>query len=186
MAGVVRTRAGYAGGSKKNPTYYDLGDHTESIQIEYDPEQVSFAQLLEIFWNSHDPTYRSWKRQYATIAFYHNEEQRQAIEQSRRRLEEKLGKRIHTEVKDASSFYVAEDYHQKYYLRNRPELMREFDRFYPDDEDFVNSTAAARVNGYVGGYGDPANLAREIESYGLSPEGNEALKAIARMRKRYC
>lgn len=71
---MIRTRVGYAGGSKENPTYYSLGDHSETIQIDYDPTQISYGQLLEVFWNSHNPTYEPWSRQYMSIIFYHSED----------------------------------------------------------------------------------------------------------------
>ncbi len=67
---MVRTRVGYAGGTKRNPTYYNLGDHTETIQIDYDPTYVSYRELLDIFWESHDPAARPWSRQYMAVVFY--------------------------------------------------------------------------------------------------------------------
>jgi len=71
--GVVRTRVGYTGGSTKNPTYHSLGDHTETVQIDYDPTQISFEELLDVFWDSHRPTQRAWSRQYMAAVFFHNE-----------------------------------------------------------------------------------------------------------------
>ncbi len=80
MKGVVRTRVGYAGGEAPDPTYRRIQDHTEAIQIEYDPSITSYEELLEIFWESHDPTSRPYSRQYMSIVLYHNQEQRQIIE----------------------------------------------------------------------------------------------------------
>jgi methionine-S-sulfoxide reductase len=184
MAGVIRTRVGYAGGIKENPTYYDLGDHTETVQIDYDPERVSFEELLEVFWNSHNPTRRPWSRQYASIAFYHDEEQRQAILASKERRERSSGQQIYTEVRELDHFYLAEGYHQKYFLRNTPEIMREFQAMYPNEADIVDSTAAARANGYLGGYGDPEVLREELSSYGLSPRANQTLLSLVGRRAR--
>ena len=82
----MRTRVGYAGGEKKNPTYHSLGDHTETIQIDYDPKQISYAKLLEVFWRSHDPLSRSCSRQHKAAVFYHNEEQKRLATETRDRL----------------------------------------------------------------------------------------------------
>ena len=88
-------------------------------------------------------------------------------------------KKIQTEILPAGKFYLAEDYHQKYQLRQRRQLMIEFKAFYSRDIDFVNSTAAARVNGYVGGYGAPEEIKANLASLGLSAEGQKRLLEIA-------
>jgi peptide-methionine (S)-S-oxide reductase len=159
---VIRTRVGYAGGTKDNPTYHNLGNHTETIQIDYDPEKISYEKLLEVFWDSHHPTSKPWSRQYMSIIFYHDEEQRRLALESKESEEVRLGSKIFTEIIPFSNFYLAEDYHQKYYLQGVKELKRDFRAVYADTADFVNSTAAARVNGYVGGYGS-VEMLRESE-----------------------
>ena len=92
--------------------------------------------------------------------------------------------KILTEILPFTGFYLAEGYHQKYSLRQKPGLMREFKAMYPDDENFINSTAAARVNGYVAGYGTYAMLLTEISSFGLSPEESRKLIDQAFQSKR--
>jgi peptide-methionine (S)-S-oxide reductase len=89
-----------------------------------------------------------------------------------------------TEIIPATTFYLAEDYHQKYRLRQSPTFMSEFATIYPDPADFVSSTAAARVNGYLGGYGTLADLQAEIDDLGLSPAAQEELLDIVRGRQR--
>ena len=175
---MVRTRVGYAGGTKADPTYRDLGDHSETIQIDYDPAQISYQELLDIFWRSHSPTARPWSRQYASIIFYHDEEQRQLAEAGLEREADRLGKPISTVIIPFSEFYLAEAYHQKYRLQQKPDLLHELRAIYPDDDDFVSSTAVARVNGYVGGNGTLAALQAEIESLGLPPASQEKLLGI--------
>ena len=172
----MRTRVGYAGGRKKNPTYYRLGDHTETLQIDYDPTKISYEEILHIFWNTHYPDRRAWSRQYMSAVFYHNEEQKKIALQTKDRHQAKLGRQIFTEMEPLSHFYLAEDYHQKYILRQNRHLMKEFKAIYPDDNDFVNSTAAARINGYLAGYGTPAALETELDALGLSPEGKKTLQ----------
>jgi len=181
---VVRTRAGYAGGVKKNPTYHQLGDHTETIQIDFDPEKITYERLLDMFWAGHDPTSRSWSRQYKAVIFYHGEEQRNQALATRDRLAERLGAKIQTEILPYEGFYIAEPYHQKYRLRGVRDIMAEFSDLYPLDEDFVNSTAAARVNGYLGGYGSPEAVKSDMAELGLSPEANKRLLEMVTARRR--
>jgi len=152
LDGVIRTRVGYAGGTTESPTYYNLGDHTETIQIDYDPTQISYEQLLEIYWDSHSPTVQPWSRQYMSIIFYHNSEQRELAMETKQREEASLSRRVYTEIIPFSEFHLAEDYHQKYYLQQVPNLMKELVAIYPNFADFINSTAVARINGYVGGH----------------------------------
>ena len=182
QTGVIRTRVGYTGGTKKNPTYHDLGDHTETVQVDFDPQVISFPDLLDVFWSSHEATQRSWSRQYMSAVFCHDAEQtRQAREQKEKR-EKQTGQRLQTEIFEAAEFYLAEDYHQKYMLQGDHSLMREFRSMYPDFTDFLNSTAAARVNGYLYGCRSLTDLRVELGSLGLSAEGNaRLLERVARL-----
>jgi len=182
---VVRTRVGYAGGTKINPTYYGLGDHSETIQIDYDPTIITYQELLDVFWDSHQPIFPHQVRQYMSIIFYHNEEQKKLALETKSREEAKLltGK-VYTEIVPASGFYPAEAYHHKYYLQSVPALIEEFRTIYPDDEDFIASTAVARVNGYVGGNGTLATLQAELSSLGLSPTANKKLLDMVSAREK--
>jgi methionine-S-sulfoxide reductase len=175
---------GYAGGTTPSPTYRSIGDHSETLQVDYDPERISYAELLEVFWESHDPTARPWSRQYMSILFYHDEDQRRQAEASRDQQAEGRGRTIHTEIVPFSGFTLAENYHQKYRLRHVPELFRELSAIYPEPGDLVNSTAAARVNGYVGGYGTLEALEAGIADLGLSPAAQEKLLELVRARTR--
>jgi methionine-S-sulfoxide reductase len=181
---VVRTRVGYAGGKKRNPTYHSLGDHTETLQLDFDPAQISYEELLEIFWNSHSPTRRSWSKQYKAAVFYHDETQRQLALVSKAQQAAKYAAEITTEILPATNFYLAEDYHQKYMLRYSSELLDEYRAIYPDPKDFVNSTATARVNGYVSGYGELGQLQAELDRLGLSPVGRKRLVEFAQRHQR--
>lgn len=180
MDGVIHTRVGYAGGTTSNPTYYNLGDHSETIQIDYHPAKISYEELLKVSWRSHNPALRPWSKQYASIIFYHNEEQRRLAIATKQREETRLGTRVFTEIIPFSDFYLAEDYHQKYFLQQVDELMSEFSVIYPDIKDFTDSTAAARVNGYINGYGTLERLQEQLSSFGLSSPANETLLEIGR------
>ena len=175
---MVRTQVGYAGGTTKDPTYHNLGEHSETIQIVYDPTQVSYEELLDVFWSSHNPAVQPWSRQYMSVVFYHSEAQRRLAEETKEHEAAEIGGKIWTEVIPAAEFYPAEAYHQKYRLQQVPELMQEFRAMYPDEDAFVASTAVARVNGYLGGNGSADRLREELSSLGLSPAGGEKLLEV--------
>ncbi len=176
---MVRTRVGYTGGTKANPTYYALGDHTETVQIEYDPAVISYEELLEVFWGAHNPTQRNYSRQYAHVLFFHNAEQERLARESAARIAESLGSEVHTELRPAETFYLAEAYHQKYYLRNSQALWPEIVRAYGgDDAGLVASTVAARLNGYLGGHGSLAEFEAIADEMGLSEEGLEQVRRL--------
>ena len=171
----MRTRVGYAGGTKESPTYRSLGDHTETIQIDYDPARITYEDLLSLFWKSHKPTTKSWSRQYMAAVFYHNEEQKDLASASKDRQEKALRQKIHTIILPFTGFTLAENYHQKYRLQRENDLMQEYARIYPSFEDIINSTSAARVNGYLGGHGTAARLKDNLKNFGLSPEAGRRL-----------
>lgn len=176
LPGVVRTRVGYAGGTTPNPTYRNIGDHMEAVQIDYDPAVRSFDQILDLLWTGHNPCVSTGIRQYQSAIFYETEAQRTAVEASRDRMEEKLGKPVKTQILRLTGFTVAEDYHQKYELRCTEGLIEEFRTLYPDPKEFRDSTAAARVNGYIAGRGTRAQLDAEERRLGLSEEGLKRLR----------
>ena len=123
--GVTKTEVGYEGGTLENPTYEDVcshkSGHAEVVQVTYDPERVSYEQLLDVFWGKHDPTQlnrQGWDvgDQYRSVVFYEDEEQRADAERSKAELDAsgRYRKPIVTLVEPAPTFYEAEDYHQQY------------------------------------------------------------------------
>jgi methionine-S-sulfoxide reductase len=176
LPGVVRTRVGYSGGTARNPSYRVLGDHIESVEVEFDPAVVSYESLLEVFWAGHDPTAVPWKRQYLSAIFPRGEEQRMAAVRSKEREGGRRKGRIFTKILPESRFHPAEAHHQKFALRGKTALLKEFQAIYPEYRDFMASTAVTRVNGYAGGHGTCEALRKEIEGFGLSPEGRKRLE----------
>ena len=123
IKGVVSTMAGYAGGKMDNPSYEDVctdeTGHAEAVQVEYNPSKVSYEQLLDVFWNNHDPTQLNRQgpdigTQYRSVIFYHTSEQKKAAIASKEKLAGKYKKPIATEIVPASKFHKAEEYHQQY------------------------------------------------------------------------
>jgi len=141
---------------------------------------ISYRDLLDVFWYSHTPTAIPWSEQYKSVIFYHDDEQKTLAEETRDNLQASSNRQIFTEIAPAVIFYPAEDYHQKYYLRGIPQLEAEFMAKYPDINDFTLSTAAARANGYAGGFGTSEALDEELKSLGLSAESEEAIKDLAK------
>ena len=130
VPGVVNTEVGYTGGNIPNPTYKQVcsGDtgHAEAIRLYYDPNKISYKEILNVFWNVHDPTQAGGQgldigEQYRSAIFYHDEEQKNIAEESRGRLQkEKYPHReITTDILPAGKFYRAEEYHQRYIAKRR-------------------------------------------------------------------
>ena len=128
VEGVVDVAVGYAGGNVAKPSYRQVctgkTGHAEVVQVEYDPARVTFAQLVEVFWQIHDPTTLNrqgpdFGTQYRSVIFYSDEDERKAAEESKRRLDEsgQLGRPVVTQIVPAAEFYRAEEYHQRYYER---------------------------------------------------------------------
>jgi methionine-S-sulfoxide reductase len=133
--GVVKTVVGYSGGSADDANYEKVSahrtKHREVIEVTYDPAEISYDQLLDIFWRQINPTqadgqFHDIGLSYQAAIFYHNEEEKKAAEASKERLvkSEKFSKPIVTEILPAQRFYPAEDYHQKYYLKNAADYER--------------------------------------------------------------
>ncbi len=129
VKGVEKVVSGYMGGKVKNPTYKEvttgLTGHAEVIQITYNPSIISYDEILEIFWGTHDPTTLNRQgadvgTQYRSVIFYHNESQKQLAESYKKKLDSSgaFERTIVTEISPASAFYKAEDYHQNYFNLN--------------------------------------------------------------------
>ena len=130
LKGVKSTKVGYTGGKLSNPTYEevctDRTGHAEAVEVEYDPDEISYDELLDVFWNNHNPT--SLNRQgpdigiqYRSSIFFHDESQKKIAEKSKEKLDSsgKFSEKIVTEIIPSPEFYKAEEYHQKYFQKNK-------------------------------------------------------------------
>ena len=126
LQGVDAVISGYTGGRTENPKYEEVSSggtgHAEAVEVHYDPSQITYAELLNVFWHNIDPTTRDRQfvdtgSQYRTAIFYHNDEQKRLAEDSKKKLDAsgRFGKPIVTEIVPAGKFYAAEEYHQDYY-----------------------------------------------------------------------
>ncbi|MFT4514784.1 MAG: peptide-methionine (S)-S-oxide reductase [Planctomycetota bacterium] len=114
-----------------------------------------------------------------SAVFYQDDAQREAIDATRHKFV-KMPDQVQTEIAALEKFWIAEDYHQKYRLRHENAIVGELQAIYPNEPDFINSTAAARLNGYLDGYGSSKQLDLEIEKLGLSPDGQALLRKQVR------
>ena len=128
VPGVIKVTSGYAGGPVDNPTYEQVcggaTGHAEVVQVTFDPEKISYAKVIELFWQAHDPTQVNRQgndvgTQYRSVIFYENDEQKKIAEQSKVEAQKELSKPIATEISPLKKFYVAENYHQDYFKNNQ-------------------------------------------------------------------
>lgn len=148
LPGVVRTRVGYAGGDDPTPTYESIGDHSEVVQVDYDPDETSFAALVNEAIAQHDPTRQPSKRQYQHVLFYETDEERDVIEAALGELEVPA---VRTRREPLESFTVAEPYHQKFNLSGKRWATDAFDDAGYDRGDVRESPAAAKLNAVLSG-----------------------------------
>ncbi len=166
---------GYAGGRTPHPTYHDLADHAEAVEVLFDSGRLDLDQLLELFWEGHDSA-RPGYGQYRAALFAEDEAQLEFFRQSAEREAARRGRKVLTEIVAGAPFHDAEDYHQKWYLRRHPQILDELVALYPDEHEALVATAAARLNGYLGGAGTAAQLERDLDRLGLGESGRSYLR----------
>ena len=127
MPGIISVTSGYAGGQTENPTYEQIGTgktgHAEVVQIEYDPEKISYEKIIDLFWDAHDPTTLNRQgadtgTQYRSIILTTNDDEARAAKEAKERAQAKFKSPIVTEIVPLEKFYPAEDYHQDFYREN--------------------------------------------------------------------
>lgn len=156
-----------------------MGDHTETMQLEYDPKQTNYEELLDLFWKNHNSTARN-TRQYMSAVFYHDEEQKLLAERTMKEHQKEIARPIVTQILPAETFYDAEDYHQKYLLRRHNRIIQSLNL---SDQQVITSSVAARLNGYLNGHGQMADLLNEMGSWKLNEKQEEMItNGVANVR----
>lgn len=174
LKGVKKTRVGYAGGKTANPTYENVGDHTEVTEVQFDPIMISYEQVLEFFWLHHDPSQRR-KKQYQSAILYETDDEKKIAENSYKLAKSKYGN-IETYVVKLDKFYPAENYHQKYWLRNQKDILNELKL---NDSEIANSILATKINAYCAGFTDFSDLEELKKEHGLSDSLVNRIKTFA-------
>ena len=167
LEGVVETRVGYAGGRYEQPSYTNMRDHSETVELLYNPELITYRELCTLFWHAHNPGWAGVLRQYANQLFFTSEEEREIAEEEAEARRVEAGAKIRTPIRELPAFYPAEASHQKHHLRSHRELMSAFRSIFPSEVAFTTSTAAMRVNAALAGYSTTELIQRELPGYGL-------------------
>ncbi len=148
-----------------------MGNHTETIQIDYNPRLLTYEQILQHFWKQHNPLRYGYKgRQYISLILVRNEQQRELASRSKEATELFLGEKVYTEIEFLHSFYLAEDKHQKYYLKRYQKAYTKLLDIFPSHAEFIHSTLVARLNGFVRGLGNIQELKLEFNSWGVGEQ----------------
>jgi peptide-methionine (S)-S-oxide reductase len=177
LPGVVRTRVGYAGGTTKFPSYTYIANHSETVELDFNPSLITLEQLLNVFWDNHKPSnINGYKgRQYNSILLYRNEEQQAVITEIHRKKGEP-----DTEIVPYSRFHLAEERHQKYYLKRFPDAILKLSELYSSPEDLQVSTLAARLNVLAKGYTNLERIRNEIAEWLIPAPEQEKLVQLIR------
>jgi hypothetical protein len=159
-----------------------MQDHSESIQLEYDPDLISYKELVNIFWNQVDPAQGRSKPQYASCIFYHDEEQKKiALAKAEEWEKSSRGRKCKVRIEPVTSFFYAEDYHQKFELRQKQHLFVAFSEM--KDRQFIDSPAAAKFNAFASNPYSKSltadKLADLVDQFDLDAEMKKSLKEVA-------
>ncbi|MFF2482298.1 peptide-methionine (S)-S-oxide reductase MsrA [Paenibacillus sp. NPDC058071] len=185
LPGVISTQTGYAGGAAEYPTYRNMGDHTETVQLRFDPSKLPFESIVRLFWNSHNPNNINGYKgdQYKSLLFWQTEEQRDAIGRVLQERNERGETGAETEVCPYEHFWPAEDRHQKYYLKRYPDAVRQLELLFLHLDAPMETTLAARLNGVAKGYANLSAVKDEIADSDIDEGEKERLiAAISRIR----
>ncbi|MDN6193582.1 MAG: peptide-methionine (S)-S-oxide reductase [Alkalibacterium sp.] len=177
---VIHTRTGFAGGTSSEPTYRNMGDHTETVQIAFDSTLLSYEDILRIFWDSHDAFKDRYfkERQYISLLIVHSTKQLRIAEKVKNELENKYGKTIQTEIQFDVPFYPAEERHQKYFLKRFEKAMTSLLPLFNDHTSFAHSTIAARLNGFVKEHGRLDAIKNELSEWQLTQKEEALLREM--------
>lgn len=163
---------GYAGGTTPSPTYKQMGDHTECLQIDYDPTLITFEEITRHFWSSHNSNRGNYKgRQYLSIFLYQDIDQKDAIKKIKTEIQTKNSQIIGTEIAPLDHFTIAEERHQKYYLKRYSNATQKLREHFLTEVAFTNATLVARLNSFVKGYGTLSSLKEEIMQWDREEAG---------------
>uniref|UniRef100_A0A914NN61 peptide-methionine (S)-S-oxide reductase n=1 Tax=Meloidogyne incognita TaxID=6306 RepID=A0A914NN61_MELIC len=179
LPGVLKTRVGYSGGTSPSPTYQNIGDHTEIVEIQFNPELTKFKEIINLFYSKHNFTLPQ-KTQYKSVILYVDEEQKKIALEEMEKAKEKYNKNtiFYTFLQKFEKFYQAEDYHQKYWLRCENNIFKELNL---SNSQLINSTLATKINGYLSGNSkEDFNLLNILQKeYKLSDSLITKIKEIA-------
>lgn len=172
MDGVLRTRVGYSGGKSPNPSYEVVDLHTEVVEIDYDPEVISYGELIDIFFSSHNETLRPYDQRVKSLIFYRNDEEYGVAKSKLDAIRAKTpdDESVYTELKSFEIFYLAEPEHQNRSLKLETSLYHELEDIFGSDDQMLLSILVSKLNGYIYGYGTLEGALELLDLSGLSEQ----------------
>ena len=160
-----------------------MGDHSECVEIDFDPQIISLEKIIQHFWSIHNPNRANYKgRQYLSIILFENAEQEQIVYKIKGEIETRLGESVQTEIAPSQKFTLAEDKHQKYYLKRYLKAYATLLEYYGSHESFMNSTVVARLNGFVKGYCTLSDIKNEISILPSKEKSSELIRLISSLK----
>ena len=185
MDGVLRTRVGYSGGKSTNPSYKVVDLHTEVVEIDYDPDLISYGQLIDIFFASHNETLRPYDQRVKSLIFYRNPEEYEIAKEKLQAIRDKTPEKesVFTELKAFEVFYLAEPEHQNRSLKLETSLYGEVKQIFGSEDKIMLSILASKLNGFVYGYGTIEKAQELLEVSGLSQASKDRLIEVIENRK---
>ena len=178
LEGVYFTATGYTGGEKEDPTYRNLGNHAETLRISYNPDKITYEELLEVFWENHDSQTAITSGQYRSEIFFVDEKQAAVVRNFVERKKENVSEDINLSLSQLKEFYEAEDYHQKYYLSQDNRLSQYREDLLALGEDLTYSRIITKLNAYSQDYLSEEDLISELETNYLQAEVPELINEI--------
>ena len=178
LDGVYFTASGYAGGDKKDPSYHNLGNHTETVRISYDPEQISWSDLLDIYWESHNPNSRAASKQYSSIIFVNDSHQEKTVQKFLDKKKEITAKEVYTTTQKLDKFHEAEDYHQNYVFSQDLNLKQFRKSLLNAGERLTYSRLLTKLNAYSQGELEKKKMIEELEDSYLKVKKPELIAEI--------
>jgi len=185
MDGVLRTRVGYSGGKSTNPSYKVVDFHTEVVEIDYDPEIISYGELIDIFFSSHNETLRPYDQRVKSLIFYRNDAEYDIAKQKLNniRMSTPEEESVFTELKSFEVFYLAEPEHQNRSLKLETSLYGEIEQMFGTDDKVLLSILASKLNGYIYGYGTLEGAQNLLDLSGLSDASKARVIDVIQNRK---
>ena len=176
--GVLRTRVGYAGGDSTTPSYDDLGNHIEVFEVDYDPDLLSYEDMVHLYFQFYDATARPFSQRVTPVIYYRNAAEQVIAEDVKLSIENSSEKGIFTVIRPLEVFYLAEEKHQLSYLKQESSLYKEIREIFIEDDALLLSILASKLNGFIAGYGSETDLTYVLKGSGLSDASLDRLKTI--------
>jgi len=182
VEGVLRTRVGYSGGDLTQPSYDNLGNHVEIFEVDYDPDLISYADLVELYFVFYDASMRPISQRVKPVIYYRTDEEYTMATKIKQVIEAQSEDGIFAVIEPFEIFYLAEAKHQLSYLKQETSLYGEISQIFENDDQLILSILASKLNGFIPGYGNPEELAAIIEDSGLSQQSMHRIDEILASR----